>query len=89
MAIKTKKGFKCLYCGTIYDSPAKADLCRDNHDLIYVPFSPEDLNKLFNYVMMPDMMVLKDTQIIKILQKYLRVAYEKKRTKAQKDLSNM
>jgi hypothetical protein len=61
MAIKTKDGkFKCMYCEKIYDHPEKADVCRDEHNIKYLPISEEDLNKLANYIMYPNRKLIMD-----------------------------
>jgi primosomal protein N' len=72
MASKTKKGWQCSYCDKTYTHPEKADQCRDDHQLVYVPISATDINKLMNYIMIPDPVVLKGTRIVTILQDALR-----------------
>ena len=72
MAIKTKKGWKCFYCGEMYTHPEKADKCREEHQLVYVPISVADINKLMHYIMMPDHEVLDGTQVVRMLQVALK-----------------
>ncbi len=72
MAIKTKDGYKCFYCGEKFKHPEKADQHRDKHNLAYVPISVEDLNKLLHYILMPDPEILEDTQVVETLQRSLR-----------------
>lgn len=51
MAIRLPSGdWACGYCGTTYVDPAKADACRESHELIYVPFTKTDLNRLINFL---------------------------------------
>lgn len=51
MAIKTKDGYKCAYCGRKFTRAYDADIHRDNeHDIIYLPISREDLNRLMNFI---------------------------------------
>lgn len=61
MAIKTRDGkWKCMYCLKIYERAEKADVCREEHDIKYLPISKEDLNKLANYVMHPNQKLIMD-----------------------------
>ena len=47
MAIKTERGtYACFYCGKEYTHPEKADECRTSHELVYLPISIHDVNKL-------------------------------------------
>jgi hypothetical protein len=71
MAIRTKQGtFKCLYCERDYTKEAEANTCRDSHDLIYVPIAKADLNRLINYIMIPDIKILDGTSVVKVLFRY-------------------
>lgn len=54
MAIKTKLGYICSYCRQVYPTDAKADACRNKHDLIYLALSKEDLNKLAQFIFSKD-----------------------------------
>lgn len=72
MASKTKKGWKCSYCKKDYTHPEKADKCREDHQLIYVPISATDLSKLVNYIFIADMAILEGTNVVRILQEALR-----------------
>jgi primosomal protein N' len=72
MAIKTKNGYRCFYCNKKYTHPEKADQCREEHQLVYVPISITDINKLMHYIMMPDPDILDGTQVVRMLQVALR-----------------
>ncbi len=72
MAIKTKDGYKCFYCGEKFKHPEKADQHRDEHEIVYVPISVSDINKLMHYILMPDPEILDDTQVVTMLQTALR-----------------
>lgn len=50
MAIKRGKFYLCGYCKQPYSDPFRADKCRDGHELIYVPLSKTDLNRLINFI---------------------------------------
>lgn len=73
MAIKRRDGtFQCVYCERIYRTEAEADKCREDHDIIYIPLSRSDLNKLLNYMMIPDPKVLAGSNVSRILFRYMR-----------------
>ena len=71
MAIKHAGKWLCGYCHKEYPDQAKADSCRDGHDLIYVPFTPTDLNRLLNFIYLKDDSLLTKS-LMATLNKYLR-----------------
>lgn len=73
MAVKTKTGdYACSYCRKVYTHPEKADECRNEHDLVYLPLSPKDANSLLNFVFSGDTRLLKDVKFVPLLQEVLR-----------------
>lgn len=55
MANKLPNGnYECSYCHKEYSHPQKADACRENHDLVYVPISKGDLNRLVQFLYLKD-----------------------------------
>ena len=51
MAIKLPDGkYKCSWCNKIYPDPSKADACRSNHDIVYVPMLRSDVNRLLMFI---------------------------------------
>ncbi len=73
MSIKTKDGkYQCFYCLKSYSSPVSADSCREEHDIAYLPLSRSDINKLLNYMFIPDPKIIQGTRIAEILQKGLK-----------------
>jgi hypothetical protein len=71
MAIRTKAGmFKCVYCEREYKTDGEANQCRDSHDLVYIPIARAELNKLINYLMIPDGKILDGTSVVKVLFRY-------------------
>lgn len=73
MTIRTKNGrYQCFYCKKIYDRIDEAHACRESHDLIYIPMSKSDVNKLLHFIMIPNEKLLEDTPIVEFLQKALR-----------------
>ena len=72
MANKLPDGsYACSVCGTKHPTPAKADGCRDSHQLLYIPMSKTELNRLLNAIMLDDMTIVPQHLII-TLQKYAR-----------------
>lgn len=83
MAVKTKTGdYACSYCRQIYSHPEKADECRDNHDLIYLPLSIKDANMLLNFVFSGDISLLRDVKFVPLLQVALRRHQREKKNKS-------
>lgn len=71
MAVKVATGYACGYCGKVFDQASKADICRDEHNLIYVPLSTADLNNLLNFIQSKDEAFL-TSRLMDTLQRYLR-----------------
>lgn len=64
MAIKNKRGqWICSVCRQIKKNPAEADSCRDKHDIVYVGFMREDLNRLLHFVYQPDPSLITETMV--------------------------
>jgi len=63
MAIKSGGKYLCSYCYKPYTDPTKADSCRDNHDLIYVQISREDLARLMQFILTKDEEVLTESLV--------------------------
>jgi hypothetical protein len=74
MAITVKNGYQCGYCGKFYTNPIAAENCKDSHNLIYVPFTKEDLNRLINFIYSKEEKLLTET-LITTLQKYLKGSF--------------
>lgn len=71
MAIKAKDKWACSYCGKQFKRSMDADLCRDNHDLVYVMLSKNDLNRLVQFIFLRDEELLTPT-LVKSLRFYLK-----------------
>lgn len=71
MAIKVRGKWLCGYCGKEYIDQAKADVCRDSHELIYVAFTAKDLNMLMHFIRSKDESFL-TTSLMNTLDRYLR-----------------
>ncbi len=72
MAIKNREGkWICSYCLKEYSDATKADTCRENHDLIYLQISRDDLNRLINFLFIQDPKLITE-RLVKNLQQALR-----------------
>lgn len=72
MAMKLHDGtYACSVCGSIYPSPARADGCRDSHQLLYIPMSKTELNRLINAIMLDDFSMIPE-HLINTLRKYAK-----------------
>lgn len=77
MAFKTKDGkYQCSYCGKKYVDPVKADTCREEHDLIYLPLTREDIFALSAFLYTKNEKDLTDTLVKQIL-KYRKLTQRK------------
>lgn len=74
MARRVKDGYECGYCGKFYTSPVDADKCKEDHKLVYVPFSKEDLDKLISFIYTKEDAFLEDRTVM-MLKDYLKVSY--------------
>lgn len=71
MAVKVINGWACGYCGIIYNDQAKADVCRESHDIIYVPFTAKTLNSLLHFIHTKDDQYI-TKELLDTVNKYLR-----------------
>lgn len=73
MAIKNAVGeWVCSYCGSVAPSAREADECRDSHNLLYIPMSKEELNRLITFIFTKDESLLSRDFIYR-LRKYMRL----------------
>lgn len=70
MAVKLRGQWLCGYCGKPYASASKADECRDTHELIYIPLTKTDLNRLLMFIHSKNEDVLTKS-LLDTLQRYL------------------
>jgi hypothetical protein len=75
MAIKAKKGYACGYCKKVYSTAPEADLCKENHNLVYVALSREDLQKLIMFIYTQDVTLITDNMIDR-LQSYMKTSFQ-------------
>ena len=73
MAIKTIDGkYRCSYCGKVFAKDQAADDCRKSHNLVYLALTPDDLNRLYNFLFRKDNDLLTESlinQITKLVKK--------------------
>lgn len=89
MAIQTKDGWKCSYCGKFHTHPELADSCRDGHDIVYVPIALDDLNRLIHFLYNPKHDLLEGTKVVQILRQALRKKNAEKLTSGQEENTDM
>lgn len=72
MAIQLRDGhYACSVCGSKHGSPARADGCRDSHQMLYVPMSKTELNRLLNAIIREDFELV-PAHLLETLRKYAR-----------------
>jgi len=75
MAIKVQDmGYACSICGRIYSTSAKADSCREQHDMLYIPMSRTELNRLLNALLLGDVSLVPDS-LHETLRKYQKAQF--------------
>ena len=73
MAHKLKSGkYQCSHCEKEYDNPAQADACRDGHELVYIPMTKTELNRLINGLGLEDLSLIPES-LYKTLSKYQKI----------------
>lgn len=73
MALKTSQGYMCVVCKRIYPDPTKADACRDTHEILYLPFTHTEVNRLLNALFTGDLSLVPDS-VFETLRKAQRKA---------------
>lgn len=73
MAKKTNEGYMCTSCEKIYPTPAKADACRDSHDIIYVPMNRTEINRLITGIFLNDVSIIPESLLV-TLRKLQRIS---------------
>ena len=73
MAIEMRDGsYACSVCGTKHSTSARADGCRDSHQLLYVPMSKTELNRLLNAILTENFDLV-PAHLLDTLRKYARL----------------
>lgn len=63
--------FACSVCGKVHYNVIQADACRDSHDMIYIPMSRTELNRLINAIMLDKVDIVPES-LLTTLRKYAR-----------------
>lgn len=50
MAKQVGDKYQCGFCGKLFKKPNEADACKLAHDLIYIPMTPSEVNRLMLYM---------------------------------------
>lgn len=76
MAIRRNGKWFCGICNKEYPSATKADECRESHDIIYVPLTRTDLNRLIQFIWLAPhddkSQKLLTPSLVKTLNRYLK-----------------
>lgn len=73
MAIKLDNDrWACSICGEIYGQSSRADNCRDSHNMLYIPISKDELNRLINAIVLEQFDMIPPS-VLRTLQKYARL----------------
>lgn len=68
-------GWACSICNQIHPTPAKADACRDEHDMLFIPMSHTELNRLIQGIMLENLAMIPES-LITTLRKYQKATYK-------------
>ena len=72
MARKLSNGwYECKYCNKTYHNELLATSCEQSHNLVYVPLTREDIQRLMQFMVTKEDALLTKS-LIKTLQKYSR-----------------
>ena len=63
--------YKCIYCDKLFVDDTKAYECVKNHELVYLPISKNDLNRLNQFIFTGNNKLLTES-LVKVIQKYAR-----------------
>jgi len=72
MAKKVEGGFACTECGTVYQDVQKADACRISHEMVYVPLTKTEINRLMMGIFLQDFSLIPES-VLEKLRKYQRI----------------
>lgn len=69
MTKKTKHGWQCSFCGSVYTKETDAFSCEKSHEIVLVEFRREDLFRLIQFIYTRDEELLTKS-LMKTLMKY-------------------
>jgi hypothetical protein len=74
MAIELKDGtFACSVCGEKYPLASKANACRDSHEMLYIPMTKTEVNRLMNAIILNQVELVPES-VIETLRRYAKNA---------------
>lgn len=71
LEVKETLNYKCLYCSKEYLEEDRARKCVEEHDLVLVPISRNDLGRLNQFFYLKEDKLLTES-LVRIVQKYAR-----------------
>lgn len=78
MAIKLSSGkFACPICYKAYPQASRADDCKTNHNVVYIPFTHTELNRLIHSLQFGDSSLISE-ELWNKLRDYARTASKQK-----------
>lgn len=64
--------YRCFYCSKPYKTEEEAEECKESHDLVYIPATVEDLQKLAKFLMHPDPEILREVPLVDVIFRKFR-----------------
>lgn len=77
MAIQQKNKYLCGFCKKSYAKQSEADACKLSHDLVYIPFTPSELNEIINFMYRPEHLLI-SSDVLERLQRFARQSVRQK-----------
>ena len=71
MATKVTNGYMCPVCEKVYPDAMKADTCKASHEILYVPLTRTEVNRLIHGLMLGDFTLVPDS-VFETLRKVQR-----------------
>jgi len=68
-------GYACSICNRIYPNPSKADACREEHDVLYIPVTSTELNRLINAIVLENLSLIPESLLV-TLRKFQRANFK-------------
>lgn len=69
--LEEREWYRCIYCSKEYDKEDTAKKCLDSHELVLLPISRTDLNRLNQFLYLREEKLLTES-LVKIIQKYVK-----------------
>ena len=59
---------KCMICSKEYETLRERDKCVESHDIVYIPLTREELNRLTNFIMIGERQLLTEELVKKLFK---------------------